>query len=103
MARFLSSEVDFGDEHSQADVGPSENTRSNVVIIESNEEDNASLFQENLCVFSKFPFTVVYMVVNYMYLRTPFYDRTLIKTFVKFMTVEYNSCLISCYKVCPQQ
>ena len=32
--------TDFGDQHSQADVGTSENTRSSIVIIESDEEDN---------------------------------------------------------------
>ena len=37
------------------DVGPSKNTR--VVIIESDDEDDWSLFQKNLCVFSKFALT----------------------------------------------
>ena len=46
--------TDFGDQQSQADVGTSEDTCSSIVIIESDEEDNGSLFQINLCVFSKF-------------------------------------------------
>ena len=50
------SEADLEDGYSQTDVGLSENTRSSVVIIESDEEDNSSLFQINLCVFSKFVF-----------------------------------------------
>ena len=41
------SEAEFED-----DLGQSKN--SNVVIIESDEEDDWSLFQINLCVFSKF-------------------------------------------------
>ena len=34
------SEADLEDEHSQADVGPSESTRSSGLIIESDEENN---------------------------------------------------------------
>ena len=39
------------------------------------------------------------MFVNYMYQKTPFYDSSLIKTLVNFMTIKYNSSLISCNKV----
>ena len=34
-----------------------------------------------------------------MHPKTPFYDRLLIKTLVKFMAVKYNISLISCSKV----
>ena len=42
---------------------------------------------------------MVYMVVKYMYLKTPFYDRSLMKTLIKIMAVDYNPSLISCNKV----
>ena len=56
-----SKEIDVDDESSDSkvdfkdDVGPSKNTRG--VIIESDEEDDWSIFQINLCFFSKFKLT----------------------------------------------
>ena len=38
---------------------------------------------------------MVYMVVNYMYLKTLFYDRLLIKTLIRFMVVKYNQSVIT--------
>ena len=40
--------TDFGDQHSQADVGTSENTRSSIVINESDEEDK--VYFRSICV-----------------------------------------------------
>ena len=40
------------------------------------------------------------MFVNYMYQKTPFFDSSLIKTLLNFMTLKYNPSLISCNKVC---
>ena len=39
------------------------------------------------------------MFVNHMYQKTLFYDSSLIKTLVNFVTVKYNPSLISCNKV----
>ena len=39
------------------------------------------------------------MFVNYMYQKMSFFDNSLIKTFVNFVTVKYNPSLISCDKV----
>ena len=50
-----------------------------------------SLFQINLCIFCKFA-----LVVNHMYLKTPFYNRSLIKTLVKVMAFKYSLYIISC-------
>ena len=58
-----------------------------------------SLFQINLCVNSKFAFTWL-MVVDYIYLKTRFYDSSLMKNTAEFIAVIYNPSLISYNKVC---
>ena len=55
-----------------------------------------TLRSPTLCVYF---FYIDYLVGNYMYLQTFFYNRSLIETLVKFMAVKYNPSLISCNKV----